>query len=246
MQTKELAELTGVSVRTLHHYDKIGLLIPQKDNVNGYRIYSEQDVDKLQQILFFKELDFPLKKIKQILDDPSFDKSVALSLQQNILIEKKKRIEKMLTTLNQTIKNEKGEITMTHEEKFTGFDFSNNPYEEEARTLWGDKVVEQANANISNLTKTEQQTIKESFDNEFRNLAAVRKRHPASEEAQFAMNHFFHYLNDNHGNIYSLEMFRGLGEMYVADERFTKNIDQFEDGLAMFLKEAMRVYAEDN
>ncbi len=74
MQIKELAELTGVSVRTLHHYDKIGLLVPQKDDWNGYRIYSEKDVDKLQQILFFKELDFPLKKIQQILDDPLFDK----------------------------------------------------------------------------------------------------------------------------------------------------------------------------
>ncbi|MBO0033289.1 MerR family transcriptional regulator, partial [Listeria monocytogenes] len=108
MQIKELAELTGVSVRTLHHYDKIGLLVPQKDDWNGYRIYSENDVDKLQQILFFKELDFPLKKIKQILDDPFFDKNVALDLQRHLLIEKKQRIETMLATLDQTIRNEKG------------------------------------------------------------------------------------------------------------------------------------------
>ncbi len=89
MQIKELAELTGVSVRTLHHYDKIGLLVPQKDDWNGYRIYSEKDVDKLQQILFFKELDFPLKKIQQILDDPLFDKNVALDMQRHLLIRKK-------------------------------------------------------------------------------------------------------------------------------------------------------------
>ncbi|MBF2673170.1 MerR family transcriptional regulator [Listeria seeligeri] len=246
MQPKELAELTGISVRTLHHYDKIGLLTPQKDDENGYRHYSEQEVDKLQQILFFKELDFPLKKIKQILDDPSFDKSIALSLQYRLLTEKKKQIETMLITLDQTIKNEKGEITMTNEEKFTGFDFSTNPYEEEAKKLWGDETVEQANTNISKMTNTEKLTIKESFEAEFRSLAAIRTLHPASDEAQLRMDHFFHYLNDNHGNIYSLEAFRGLGEMYVADERFTKNIDQFGDGLALFLKEAMKVYAEKN
>ncbi|MBC1527799.1 MerR family transcriptional regulator [Listeria seeligeri] len=246
MQPKELAELTGISVRTLHHYDKIGLLTPQKDDENGYRHYSEQEVDKLQQILFFKELDFPLKKIKQILDDPSFDKSIALSLQYRLLTEKKKQIETMLITLDQTIKNEKGEITMTNEEKFTGFDFSTNPYEEEAKKLWGDETVEQANTNISKMTNTEKLTIKESFEAEFRSLAAIRTLHPASDEAQLRMDHFFHYLNDNHGNIYSLEVFRGLGEMYVADERFTKNIDQFGDGLALFLKEAMKVYAEKN
>ncbi|EQC2291628.1 TPA: MerR family transcriptional regulator [Listeria innocua] len=246
MQTKELAELTGVSVRTLHHYDKIGLLVPQKDDWNGYRIYSEKDVDKLQQILFFKELDFPLKKIKQILDDPSFDKEVALSLQRHLLIEKKTRIEAMLETLDQTIKNEKGEIIMTNEEKFTGFDFSTNPYEEEARKLWGDKVVNQANEKITNMNEKEQMAIKESFDAEFRQLAAVRKSAPESNEAQQAVHLFFQYLNDTHGNLYSLEAFAGLGEMYVADERFTKNIDQFGDGLSAFLKEAMAIYAKNN
>lgn len=93
MQIKELAELTDVSVRTLHHYDKIGLLVPQKDDWNGYRIYSEKDVDKLQQILFFKELDFPLKKIQQILDDPLFDKNVALDMQRHLLIEKSSELK---------------------------------------------------------------------------------------------------------------------------------------------------------
>ncbi|MBC1543028.1 MerR family transcriptional regulator [Listeria cossartiae] len=246
MQTKELAELTGVSVRTLHHYDTIGLLVPQKDDWNGYRIYSEKDVDKLQQILFFKELDFPLKKIKQILDDPNFDKEAALDLQRYLLLEKKGRIEAMLATLDQTIKNEKGEITMTNKEKFTGFDFSSNPYEEEAKKLWGDKVVEKANKKVANMTEKEQQSLKESFDAEFRQLASVRNSKPESNEAQQAVAHFFHYLNDTHGNIYSLEAFANLGEMYIADERFTKNIDQFGEGLSAFLKEAMHIYAKNN
>lgn len=141
MQTKELAELTGVSVRTLHHYDKIGLLVPQKDNSNGYRIYSELDINKLQQILFFKALDFPLIKIKQILDDPSFDRSVAFALQRRLLEDKKQHIRTMIETLDQTLKNEKGEITMSNKEKFTGFDFSTNLYEEEAKKIGAVKCL---------------------------------------------------------------------------------------------------------
>lgn len=246
MQTKELAELTGVSVRTLHHYDKIGLLVPQKDNSNGYRIYSELDINKLQQILFFKALDFPLIKIKQILDDPSFDRSVAFALQRRLLEAKKQHIRTMIETLDQTLKNEKGEITMSNKEKFTGFDFSTNLYEEEAKKNWGGKVLEQSNEAINNMDKHEKLALKEIFETEFRNLAAVRDLDPSSEEAQLAIHHFFQYLNDTHGDIYTLEIFRNLGEMYITDNRFTKNIDQFGDGLALFLKKAMKIYAENN
>lgn len=166
-------------------------------------------------------------------------------MQRHLLIEKKQRIETMLATLDLTIKNEKGEITMTNKEKFTGFDFSSNPYEEEARKLWGDKVVEKANEKVNNMSEKEQLTLKESFDAEFRHLASVRKLTPESEEAQLEIDHFFHYLNDTHGNIYSLEAFASLGEMYVNDERFTKNIDQFGDGLSQFLQEAMTIYAKN-
>lgn len=107
-------------------------------------------------------------------------------------------------------------------------------------------MLEQANEAINNMDKHEKLALKEIFETEFRNLAAVRDLDPSSEEAQLAIHHFFQYLNDTHGDIYTLEIFRNLGEMYITDNRFTKNIDQFGDGLALFLKKAMKIYAENN
>src|SRR5690625_3888130 len=98
MKVKEVADLAGISVRTLHHYDEIGLLIPEETTKAGYRVYSDKNLETLQQILFFKELGFPLKKIKEIIDSPSFDRQEALEMQHNMLLEKKRRLDKMIRT----------------------------------------------------------------------------------------------------------------------------------------------------
>lgn len=126
MKVKEVADLVGISVRTLHHYDEIGLLAPSETTEAGYRLYSDDDLEKLQQILFFRELDFPLKKIKSILENPSFDKNEALQLHRKALLEKRSRLDQMIATIDKTIQFAKGEINMTNEEKFAGFDFSQN------------------------------------------------------------------------------------------------------------------------
>ena len=133
MKVKEVADLVGISVRTLHHYDEIGLLIPDDTTGSGYRVYSDENLETLQQILFFRELGFPLKKIKEIIHNPSFDRQEALEIQHKMLLEKKNRLNKMIRTLEKTIQYSKGEIKMSNKEKFEGFDFSQNPYEQEAR-----------------------------------------------------------------------------------------------------------------
>ena len=127
VKIKEVADLVGISVRTLHHYDAIGLLIPEKVNDANYRQYSEADLERLQQILFFKELGFSLKKIKTILSQEQYDQVETLELQHSLLIRKKQRLETMIQTMEKTIQYKKGEITMRNEEKFAGFDFSKNP-----------------------------------------------------------------------------------------------------------------------
>ncbi|MDF0748368.1 MerR family transcriptional regulator, partial [Bacillus velezensis] len=99
MKVKEVAELIGVSIRTLHHYDQIGLLTPQETTDSGYRLYSEENLEQLQQILFFKELDFSLKEIKEIINSPSFNRREALILQKKMLIEKRNRVDKMIETI---------------------------------------------------------------------------------------------------------------------------------------------------
>ncbi|MFK2826223.1 MerR family transcriptional regulator [Bacillus sp. B190/17] len=244
MKIKEAADLAGVSVRTLHHYDEIGLLCPSRTTESGYRLYTNEDLEMLQQILFFKELGFPLKKIKEILNDPLFDHIEALQLHRKALLEKRRRLDQMIVTVEKTIQHKEGEVHMSNKEKFEGFDFSQNPYEQEARERWGDQAVDQSTRKLAKMSKQEQNEWSADMNAIYVSLAALRHHSPASEEAQSAIKEWFIFLNKM-GN-YSLDAFKGLGQMYVDDERFTKNIDQFGEGLATFMRDAMAVYADNN
>ncbi|GAE93968.1 transcriptional regulator [Gracilibacillus boraciitolerans JCM 21714] len=235
MKIKEVAELSGVSTRTLHHYDKIGLLSPKKATESGYRIYTDQDVSTLQQILFFRALDFPLKKIKEIMSSSNYNQLEALEIQQRLLLDKRKKLNVMLETIEKTIQSEKGDYHMSNEAKFNGFDFSQNPYEQEAREKWGgDKKVDEATQNITNSTEKMQDDMNQIY----RDLAEIRHLDPSSDQAQAEIKKWYDFLN-KHITTYSLQAFQGLGMMYVQDQRFTKNIDQFGKGLAQFMSDAM-------
>src|SRR5690625_2729445 len=117
MKVKEVAELVGISVRTLHHYDEIGLLKPSTTTDAGYRLYSQENLETLQQIIFFKELGFPLKEIKSIIYHPSFDRKEALILHKKMLIEKRNRYNQMIHTIDKTIQHMMGEMEMSNEER---------------------------------------------------------------------------------------------------------------------------------
>ncbi|MDR0138761.1 MerR family transcriptional regulator [Metabacillus idriensis] len=240
MKVKEVADLVGISVRTLHHYNEIGLLTPDEMTASGYRLYSSENLETLQQILFFKELGFPLKKIKEIISSPSFDREEALRLHRKMLLEKRNRLDQMIATVEKTIKHAKGEIEMSQKEKFEGFDFSQNPYEQEARERWGDEAVDKASAKAAGMTKE----MQENFNNLYRKLADLRHESPSSKESQAAIGEWYLLLNE-FGD-YSLDAFKGLGQMYVDDERFTKNIDKFGEGLAAYMRDAMAIYADNH
>jgi len=242
MRVKEVAELAGISVRTLHHYDEIGLLVPDGVTEAGYRIYSERNLEMLQQILFFRELGFPLKRIKEIITDPKFDRLEALELHRKLLLEQRKRLDNMLGTLEKTIRHLKGETEMSIKERFEGFDFSTNPYEEEARKRWGDEAVDRSNAALRGLTPQETAALQEEMGALYRKLADLRHKAPDSDEVQAAIGEWYNLLQ-KFGS-YPPEAFRGLGQLYVDDERFTKNIDRFGEGLAAFMRDAMAVYAD--
>lgn len=244
MKVKEVADLVGISVRTLHHYDEIGLLTPEETTESGYRLYSEGNIETLQQILFFKELGFPLKQIKEIINSPSFDRNEALQMHRKMLLEKRKRLDQMIQTVEKTIQHMKGEIQMTNKEKFEGFDFSHNPYEQEARERWGNQAVEKSNKKLADMSKEERSNFEETFNSIYRKLAEIRHMAPESKEAQAGIQQWYEFLNKM--GHYSLDAFKGLGQMYVDDERFTKNIDQFGEGLAQFMCKAMDIYAEKN
>lgn len=234
-----MSQLTGVSIRTLHHYNDIGLLVPDNSTEAGYRLYSNENVATLQQILFFRELGFPLKKIKELLDSPSFDRQEAFEMQRKMLIDKRRQLDGMIETIEKTIQHGKGELKMTNEEKFKGFDFSKNPYEQEARGRWGDKAVDASNKKAAQFGPE----YGEEMNRIYFKLADIRHVNPESEEAQTAIGDWYTFLNKM-GN-YSLEAFTGLGQMYVDDERFTKNIDQFGEGLAVFMRDAMAAYGKE-
>ncbi len=234
MKIKEVAKLSGVSVRTLHHYDDIGLLSPLKSRESGYRLYTDEDLSTLQQILFFRALDFPLKEIKEIMSNSHYNQLEALEMQKKLLLNKREKINDMIETIQKTIQSEKGVYHMNNKEKFKGFDFSENPYEEEARKRWGDDKVDNANQKAKNMTIE----LQEEMNQIYRDLAAIRNIDPKSDTAQAAIQKWYDFLNQ-HFTTYSPQAFQGLGMMYVQDQRFTKNIDQFGAGLATFMSEAM-------
>jgi DNA-binding transcriptional MerR regulator len=242
MKVKEVAELAGISVRTLHHYDEIGLLVPDGETEAGYRVYSESNLELLQQILFFRELGFSLKRIKEIVHDPSFDRQEALELQRSMLMEERKRLDRMIETLERTIRHSKGEMEMSNKEKFAGFDFSRNPYEKEARERWGDAAVDQSKEKLGAMSGKEQESLGREMNVIYWRLAELRHGQPDSDEAQKAIGEWYRFLNRI--GSYSLDAFEGLGQMYVDDVRFTNNIDKFGEGLALFMRDAMAVYAE--
>lgn len=239
MKVKEIADVVGISVRTLHHYDEIGLLIPTNTTAAGYRIYSDDNLETLQQILFFRELGFSLKNIKEIINSPSFDREEALIKQHKMLLKKRSRLDKMIHTIKKTIQHEKGEIHMSNEERFDGFDFSHHPYEQDAREKWGDQAVDDANEKVKKMGTFDQENVHKIYQN----LAKVRTYAPDSKEAQEEIQKWYEFLNNIHN--YSLDAFKGLGQMYVQDERFTKNIDAFGEGLSQFMCEAMEFYADN-
>lgn len=243
-KVKEVADLVGVSVRTLHHYDKIGLLSPDETTEAGYRLYSEHNLEMLQQIFFFRELDFPLRKIKEIIGDPSFDRHRALEHHRQMLIDKRGRLDRILETLDRTIRHAKGEIQMTDKQKFAGFDFGSNPYEQEARKRWGNEAVDESNARLGKMSQAEQEKFGNEMNALYQELGAARHLPPDSDEAQAAIGKWYALLNRM--GSYSPEAFRGLGQMYVDDERFTRNIDRFGEGLSVFLRDTMAVYADRN
>lgn len=234
MKVKEVAALSGVSVRSLHHYDDIGLLTPER-SLSGYRIYSEDDLEKLQRILFFKALDLPLATIHQLLTN-EVDALSTLQKQHQLLLEKKQYYEQLLKHSERIIQTTRGEITMTKEERFEGFQLDNNPYREEAAERWGESAVSWAEDAIKGREKDVQQEMQSIF----KKYAVLVGTDPASEVAQQVTNEWFQLLNTM-GN-YPIAVFHQLGEMYVQDERFQKNLNQLGPGVAQFMRDAMNAF----
>ena len=247
---KEVADMVGISVRTLHHYDQIGILKPNSVTPAGYRLYTDDDLERLQQVLFFKELDFTLLEIKEIIDNPDFDKKHALKIHRELLIEKKMRLDKIIKSVDKTIDYIEGGINMKKNEMFEGFDISEieahkERYVEETKRKYGDTdAYKESLIKTSKYTKGDWARINASNGKINEKIIANMDKGIDNLEVQKTVNELKQHITDNFYDC-TLEIFRGLADLYVNDERFTTNIDKYKKGLAKFLSESMIYYCDN-
>lgn len=248
----ELARLSGVSARTLRYYDGIGLLKPIRQADNGYRRYGSAEVDWLQQILFYRELDVPLADIGRLLDADAGDRAAALKRHLRALETRRARLDTLIATVCTTLAAEKGELTMTDQEKFAGFmhekvQENENKYGREARSRYGDAAVDAQNDRLCGMSK-EQWDNTEQLRVEINHALreAMAEGDPASAAAQRACALHRQWLTVYWGEAaYSKEAHLGIAEMYVSDPRFCSYYDaEAAPGAAAFLLSALRIYCD--
>ena len=238
----ELTRRTGVSARTLHYYDQIGLLRPSQTTAAGYRYYDGEAVALLQQILFYRELDFPLCDIKRILHSPDYDRIEAMKKHRTLLILKRDRMNELIRLTDETLK---GESNMS----FTSFDSAEiertrQAYTAEAEARWGHtEAYRQSAEREKGYSDEERARIQAEADDIFLAFAnCVREdAAPGSERAQALVGRWQAHISAYHYDC-SKPILKCLGQMYTADERFTGNIDRFCDGTAAFIREAIDIY----
>jgi DNA-binding transcriptional MerR regulator len=244
---QKLGSLAGVSTRTLRYYDEIGILKPARINSSGYRIYGQAEVDRLQQILFFREFGISLDRIKEILTAPSFDSAAALKEHREKLLEKKEQLELLIANVDKTIAVTEGRMNMSNKEKFEGFkkkmiNENEKKYGKEIREKYGDDTVDKSNAKLQNMTQEQHDEVTALAEKLTQTLAeAFKTGDPAGEKAQTAADLHKQWLC-YYWNEYSKEAHAGLAQMYVDDERFTAYYDKQQPGTAEFLRDAIHIY----
>ncbi|MFP7478828.1 MerR family transcriptional regulator [Terribacillus saccharophilus] len=246
----KLAELAGVSKRTLRYYDQIGLLHPAEINASGYRIYTEKEVDLLQQILFFRELDVELDTIKTIIYSPDFDRKKALEEHRDRLLKKQEHIRMLLGNVEKSIQAMERKVTMSDSEKFKGFKeqkIAENEanYGEEIREAYGKEAVEASNQKFRGLTEEQYKKMNEVEQRLFERLkTAMQAGDPTGPEALHAAELHREWLSFT-WSAYSKEAHAGLAEMYVEDERFAAYYEnKIREGAAHFLRDSIRYYTK--
>ena len=232
MHIKEFADFTGVSVRTLHYYDEIGLLAPAfVDRSTGYRYYDEDSLLRMQEILFYRELDFPLKSIGEILSSPNYDKTKALKEQKHLLSLKKERLERLISAIDGAMK---GENVM---KAFNNSEFEK--YKAEAKEKWGKTEAYQEYEK-----RNKGDAAADGLMAVFSEFGALLGADPAAEQVQAKVAKLQQFITDHYYTC-TKQILQGLGQMYVADARFKENIDRAGGpGTAEFVRQAIEVYCK--
>ncbi len=237
MLIKEFAELTSVSVRTLHYYDEIGLLTPAfVDGVTGYRYYDENSIIRMQEILFYRELDFPLKSIGEILSSSNYDTKKSLEEQKKLLILKKERLERLISSIDDAVKGANIMSTFDNSE----FD----KYKAEVQEKWGKTdAYKEYSEKTKNYSKDKWNNLDNGINDILAEFSVCMKNgeRPGSNEAQNLVEKLQNHITDNYYTCTN-EILSGLAQMYVFDERFKNNIDKHGEGTAEFISKSIKFY----
>lgn len=242
---RELSNLSGVSTRTLRWYDEIGLLKPCRVAESGYRYYGGAEVDRLQDILYYRALGVELARIKECLDDPSFDRLAALKRHLAALEAERERLEQLIRSVKDTIGAEERNEIMSDEQKFEAFKqrtvtHNEEVYGAEIRAKYGDREVDEANAAVMHLTQAQyREWTSLGQEIQGRLEEAVRAGLPPESEAGKELCALHRRWLTITGNPYDPAKHRGIAELYVADERFTAYYDKHLPGCAHFLRDAV-------
>jgi len=240
MKISEVAKLTGVTVRTLHYYDEIGLLKPSRVTDSGYRLYSPGDLEQLQQILFFRELDFSLRDIRLILTDPHYDREAVLRNHRELLLRRRSRIDGLISLIDKTLKGEE-DMSFTQFDS-TQMEEAKKKYAAEAKQRWG---ATSAYTEYAEKTKDYDDPQWKLLGGEGAKILSAfgsnRGLDPGSPEAQALVKQWQDFIT---ANFYACTkpILSCLGEMYIGDERFTRSIDSHGEGTALFMAAAIEIY----
>jgi DNA-binding transcriptional MerR regulator len=238
----QLSKVAGISVRTLHYYDEIGLLKPSFVRPNGYRIYEQKELLKLQQILFFRELEFSLEQITEMIHAPNFNSKKVLADQRKLLELKKERIEKLILSVDKRLKG--GEKNMDDTQLFGSFDDKQmEEYKKEAKKRWGHtEAWKQSQERTKHWTKADYKKIADEGNKFTAELAKLMDRGTEDEDVQKMIAQ--HYQGIQQFYDCSLEMYRGLGQLYVDDPRFGAYYNKFRSGMAVFMRDAIAYFCD--
>ncbi|MFG2139102.1 MerR family transcriptional regulator [Streptomyces sp. NPDC048650] len=238
----QVAAFAGITVRTLHHYDEIGLLVPSERNHAGHRRYGEDDLDRLQQILFYRRLGFPLEEVVVLLDDPGADPQEHLRRQHDLLRTRIGALQEMAAAVEHAMEARRMNVRLTPEEKFEVFGgFDPDAYAAEAERRWGGTdAYQESQRRAAACTKDDWKRLTGEFDAIHRKVADLLAQGVAaeSEAAMDVAEEHRRFISDSYYDC-GHEMHTGLGEMYVADERFTATYEAIRPGLAVYMRDAM-------
>lgn len=234
----EVSKIAGISIRTLQYYDKIGLLPPSSFTDSGYRLYNEDSLERLQTVLLFRELEFPLKEIKKIIENPDFDKEKALSEQIKLLKLRREQIDSLISLAEKLINKEEKILD------FSAFDKTKlKEYEAEAKEKWGNtSSFSEYEAKSEERSDEENSFIASAMMEIFKEFGKISDKNPKSAEAVELVKKLQNFITENYYNCTD-EILFGLGQMYIMDERFTENIDKSGGtGTAEFVSKAICAY----